>query len=138
MFNLSINIKNMASLTSKNLFVGYSTISNTKSHQLVDLKLVEQDLLNHFNTRRGERVMMPTWGCGVWDYLYEPFNNNTVDGIKYEAQLVINSDPRVKLQMINVSEFDFGIRIEMNLFYVPLNAYSTFTVNFDKRSQTLG
>ena len=127
----------MATLTSKNLFVGYSSVSGSSNRQLTDLKLVEQDLLNHFNTRRGERVMMPTWGCRIWEYLYEPFDQATVDGIKYEAEQVINSDPRVTLQTINVIEFDFGIRIEMNLFYTPLNAYSNFAINFDRRSQTM-
>lgn len=127
----------MASLTSKNLFVGYSNITDSKNNQLVDLKLVEQDLLNHFNTKKSERVMMPTWGCGIWDYLYEPFDESTVDAIKYEAQQVINSDPRVQLQTINVIEFDYGIRIEMNLYYSPLQAYSTFSVDFDRRSQEM-
>lgn len=127
----------MATLTSKNLFVGYSNVSGSQSSQLTDLKLVEQDLLNHFNTRRGERVMMPTWGCGIWEYLYEPFDQSTVDSVKFEAQQVINSDPRVELQTINVIQFDYGIRIEMNLFYSPLRAYSTFSIDFDKRSQAM-
>lgn len=127
----------MATLTSKNLFVGYSNLSNYQTSQLTDLKLVEQDLLNHFNTRKGERVMMPTWGCGIWEYLYEPFDQSTVDSVKYEAQQVINSDPRVALQTINVIQFDYGIRLEMNLFYSPLQAYSTFSVDFDKRTQAM-
>lgn len=127
----------MASLTSKNLFVGYSNVVDVKNHQLVDLKLVEQDLLNHFNTKKRERVMMPTWGCAIWDYLYEPFDESTVDAIKYEAQQVINSDPRVQLQTMNVIEFDYGIRIEMNLYYSPLQAYSTFSIDFDRRSQDI-
>lgn len=127
----------MATLTSKNLFVGFSNIANNGRGHLTDLKLVEQDLLNHFNTRRDERVMMPTWGCGVWDYLYEPFDQSTVDGIKFEAKKVIDNDPRVQLQTMNVIQQEYGIRIEMNLFYVPLNAYANFSVNFDKRSQPL-
>ena len=101
----------MATLTSKNLFVGYSSVSNSSNRQLTDLKLVEQDLLNHFNTRRGERVMMPTWGCRIWEYLYEPFDQATVDSIKYEAEQVINSDPRVTLQTINVIELRPGISV---------------------------
>ena len=112
-------------------------MANSKQHQLTDLKLVEQDLLNHFNTKRGERVMMPTWGCGIWDYLYEPFDESTVDGIKYEAQQVIKQDPRVQLQTMNVIEFEYGIRIEMNLYYTPLQAYSTFFIDFDRRSQAM-
>jgi phage baseplate assembly protein W len=127
----------MATLTSKNLFVGYSTVANADNRHLTDLKLVEQDLLNHFNTRRGERVMMPTFGCRIWEYMYEPFDQTTVDSIKYEVQQVIDNDPRVTMQNMNVIEFENGIRIEMNLFYSPLNAYSNWFINFDRRSQTM-
>jgi phage baseplate assembly protein W len=128
-----INIIEMATLTTKNLFVGYSTVGAPKGQQLVDLKLVEQDLLNHFYTRRNERVMMPGWGCGIWDYLFEPLNVVRNDVI-YEAQKVIDADPRVQLQSIDVSEKDHGLRIEMVLLYVPLNAIKTFAVDFDRRS----
>ena len=104
--------------------------------QLVDLKLVEQDLLNHFNTKKNERVMMPGWGCGVWDYLFEPLDTVRND-IVYEAEKVIAADPRVQLQSIDVSELDHGIRITMQLYYVPFNAIGTFSVNFDRRSQEM-
>lgn len=126
----------MATLTSKNLFVGYSTIDSPRMQQLVDLKLVEQDLLNHFNTKKNERVMMPGWGCGVWDYLFEPLDTVRND-IVYEAEKVIAADPRVQLQSIDVSELDHGIRITMQLYYVPFNAIGTFSVNFDRRSQEM-
>ena len=132
-----INIFIMATLTSKNLFVGFSTVFSAKTQQLADLKLVEQDLLNHFYTRKGERVMMSTYGCGIWDLLFEPFDQSTKDEIIYDAQKVIESDPRVQLKNINVTEFDHGIRLEMHLYYVPLKAFSTFAVNFDRRSANL-
>ena len=127
----------MATLTSKNLFVGFSTVGQNRSQNLADLKLVEQDLLNNFNTRPGERVMMPNYGCGIWNYLYEPFDQTTVDAIKHEAQQVINNDPRVTMQTINVIQFEYGIRLEMNLFYTPLRAASTFVINFDKRADSM-
>lgn len=126
----------MATLTSKRLFVGYSTSNSFKSHQLADLKLVEQDLFNHFFTRKNERVMMPGWGCGVWEYLFEPIDSAR-DAIIYEVQQVINSDPRVQLQSINVSQEEQGLRIEMQLYYVPFNAVRAFTLNFDNRAQQL-
>lgn len=127
----------MATLTSKNQFVGFSTVSNTGNRRLVDLALVNQDLLNHFNTRRNERVMMPNWGCGIWDYLFEPFDATTESSIIYEAKKVIDADPRVQIQGMQVTTFDNSIRIDMNLLYVPWNAFGSFTVNFDKRSQQL-
>lgn len=124
----------MATLTSKNLFVGYSTVGDPINQQLADIKLVEQDLLNHFNTKYGERVMLPNFGCKIWNYLFEPFDDTTRDGIIYEAMQVIEFDPRVTLQNIDVTEFEYGIRVVMNLFYIPFNTQSSFSVNFDRRS----
>lgn len=77
--------------------------------------------------------MMPGWGCGIWDYLFEPLVQ-VRESIVYEAQQVINADPRVKLTSLDVVEFDHGIRIDMVLYYVPLDAVDGFSVNFDRRS----
>jgi phage baseplate assembly protein W len=126
----------MATLTSKNLFVGYSTVGAPKGQQLVDIKLVEQDLLNHFYTRKNERLMMPGWGCGIWEYLFEPIDY-VKENIIYEAQQVIAADPRVQLRSIEVKEMDQGIRIDMTLYYVPLNAIGNFAVDFDRRSKLM-
>lgn len=123
----------MASVIGKNLFVGYSSVGSTRFQQLSDIELVKQDLLNHFYTKKNERVMMPGWGCGIWDYLFEPLDQ-VRDGIVYEAQQVIDADPRVKLTSINVTELDHGIRIDMTLYYVPFDAVGSFSVDFDRRS----
>ena len=44
-------------------YIGYSTVDpslpNTK---LYDFDLIKQDILNQFNTRKGERVMNPGFG----------------------------------------------------------------------------
>ncbi len=124
----------MAGIFNKNLFVGYSSIGAPKSLQLADLALVKQDLLNHFNTRKNERVMMPGWGCGVWEYLFEPFDNATKEAVILEVQKVIDSDPRVSLQNVEVLEYDQGLRLNMILLFIPTNAISTFSVDFDRRS----
>jgi phage baseplate assembly protein W len=127
----------MAGLFTKNLFVGYSSVSAPKTQQLVDLALVRQDLLNHFNTRRNERVMMPGWGCGVWEYLFEPFDDDTKDAIVLEVQKVIDSDPRVTMKSIDVVAQDQGLRITMVLQYTPFNATATLSIDFDRRSQEM-
>lgn len=124
----------MASLTTKNLFIGYSTLASPKGQNLVDIDLVKQDLLNQFNTKKNERVMRPTWGCGIWDYLFEPLES-VRDLIVYEAEQVIASDSRVLLKSVDINENDYGIRINMTLYYVPLNALGSFSVDFDRRTQ---
>lgn len=123
----------MAIITGKNLFVGYSTVGSPKIQQLSDLELVKADLLNHFYTKKNERVMMPGWGCGIWDYLFEPLDQ-VRDTIVYEAQRVIDSDPRVTLTSISVTDLDHGIRIDMVLYYVPFNVTGNFSIDFDRRA----
>lgn len=125
----------MAAIQKKKLFVGYSTVvTNSKVQQFADIELVKRDLLNHFYTRRGERVMMPTYGCGIWDQLFEPFDEVTKETIIYECTQVINADSRVSLQSINVTEFEHGLQVQMDLLYIPYNAIETFSLDFDRRT----
>lgn len=123
----------MVSKTQRGLFFGFSTVEAIKSQNLMDIDLIKQDLLNHFNTKKNERVMMPGWGCGIWDYLFEPINH-VKENIIYEAQQVIDADPRVELENIDIIEKDHGLRINMTLLYVPLRAVSTFSIEFDRRN----
>ena len=128
----------MANVQKKKLFIGYSTVvTNSKVQQFSDLELIKRDLLNHFYTRRGERVMMPTYGCGIWNLLFEPFDEVTRDAIIYECQQVIESDSRVQWESIVVTELDYGFQIQMDLFYLPYEVIETFNLEFDRRSLTM-
>ena len=125
----------MAASQKTKLFVGYSTLdTNSKVQQFADIELIKRDLLNNFYTRPGERLMMPTYGCGIWNYLFEPFDPVTKDAIIYQCQQVINNDSRVQMKDINVSQFEQGLLIQMDLLYVPYNVIDTFSLSFDNRS----
>lgn len=127
----------MAVIPSKRLFVGYSTVdTNSKNQQFVDIELIKRDLLNHFYTRKGERLMMPTYGCGIWDLLFEQFDDIVKEAIVDECVKVINSDSRVQLNDILVKEVDQGFIVQMDLLYVPFNVINTFSLQFDSRTMT--
>jgi len=128
----------MAVVKKSKLFVGYSTVvTNSKVQQFADIELIKRDLLNHFYTRRGERVMMPTWGCGIWNLLFEPFDPVTKDAIIYECQQVIESDSRVRWQTITATEFEHGFQVQMDLLYVPYDVIETFSLEFDRRTLSM-
>ena len=125
----------MAILQQSKIFVGYSTIeTNSKQQQFADIPLIKRDLLNHFNTIPGQRVMMPTFGCSIWNLLFEPFDDAVRDAIVSECTKVINSDPRVVLNNITVNEFNQGIIVQMELIYQPYNVLDSFSVEFDRRA----
>lgn len=128
----------MAILAQNKVFVGYSTVlSNSKQQTFVDIELVNRDLLNHFNTMVGERVMMPTYGCRIWDYLFEPFDAAVKDAVVAEARRICETDSRVVVQDVVVNEFNQGLQVQITLLYLPFNAINTFDISFDRRAANM-
>ncbi len=123
----------------KRLFRGYSSTGkiNPKT-ELFDIDLVKQDLLNHFHTSKGERVMRPEFGSLIWDLLFEPFDSATKDAIIADVESVIAFEPRVELTTLDVIEFEHGIRLNVGLFYTPLNVSGDLSIEFDRRNRTSG
>jgi phage baseplate assembly protein W len=119
----------------RNLFTGFSTIGTalSKNWTYYDVELIKRDLLNHFNTRVCERRMRPDYGCLIWDYMMEPLTSGMVDLISTEAIRICQSDPRVVVKSVNVYRLDAGVRVDMTLFYEPLNVADTFYVDFENR-----
>ena len=74
-------------------YKGFSTLTSDKSNQLFDLDLIKQDLVNHFYTRKGERVMNPNFGSVIWDMLYEPLD-------EHNKELIVEIKSRNKKQKI--------------------------------------
>lgn len=125
----------MAVIPRTRLFVGYSSVdTNIKGTQRVDLELIKRDLINHFYTRKGERVMRPEFGSIIWDLLFEPMTEDTVQAIVDDSTQIVQLDNRVQLRDINLIQYDHGVQLQMNLFYAPLNIVEQFSVDFDRRN----
>ena len=124
----------------RHLFKGFSTIPNgdnilNRNWTLYDLDLVKRDILNHFHTRRGERAMMPTFGCLIWELLFDPLTESNIELIVEEARRVVQSDSRVRMDNIEVREVEHGLVINFLLYFEPWEVYENFSVEFDKRTQ---
>lgn len=123
----------------RKLFKGFSTIPGAaqgrRSWKLNDIELVKRDLLNHFHTHRGERVMLPNFGCIIWDMLFQPLTESNKEIIVAEAKRIVNSDSRVQLHDIAVREIDQGLIINIVLYFKPWEVYENFSVEFDRRTQ---
>lgn len=117
-------------------FIGFSTVNRQKpSFTLTDFELVKADLLNHFSTRLGERVMLPKFGTIIYDLLMEPFDESTRELITSDATNVIASDPRVRLDDMRVIEGEHTIQLEMQLTYLPTGITEELAIQFDIDSQ---
>jgi phage baseplate assembly protein W len=125
----------MANSASNRVFVGYSSVDTSiKQTQYTDLDLIKRDLINHFYTRKGERVMMPTFGSIIWDMIFEPMTADNVTLIVDDSTNIVQQDTRVNLQSINLVEYDHGIQLQMNIYYQPLDIVEAFSLDFDRRT----
>ena len=118
------------------IFRGFSTVDTVKApFSLSDMELVKRDLLNEFNTRKGERVMRPNFGCIVWDLLMNPEDAFTEDEIKEDITRIVEKDSRVDLINISVFSDAHTVRAEVELRYVILNSKDTLYLEFKDEQQ---
>lgn len=113
------------------LFKGFSTVDKVRApYTLTDADLVKRDLLNHFYTRIGERIMRPTFGSVIWDYLMEPEDPETQEIIKEDILRIVKSDPRVEFVSTKLLVLDHTIQAEVQIKYKLLNSSDTLFLEY--------
>lgn len=119
------------------LYRGFSTIGRNKKFRLTDFELVKQDLTNHFNIRKGEKLMNPNFGTIIWNVLYEPLTDELKSVITSDIKSIISYDPRIAVENVIISEYDRGLQIELELRYVQTNLTNVLALQFDKQASNL-
>ena len=121
-------------LQTSQFYKGFSTIDETsRTSKLYDFDVIKQDLMNHFSTRKGERVMNPEFGSIIWNVLFEPFTAEIRQAIEADIKKIIESDPRISSPRIAVSEAEYGLLLEVNLTYTGTDQSDTIRLAFDKQ-----
>lgn len=114
------------------LYKGYSTKSGSRKVSLTDADLIKQDLINHFNIRRGEKLMNPEFGTIIWDSLFEPLTEQLRNQIIDDVTRIAGSDPRLSVESILVDQYDNGLILEVRLLYVNTNEAENLRLTFDR------
>lgn len=116
-------------------YTGFSTTgSEFASTTLTDYQLVKQDLINHFNVRRGERVMRPDFGCVIWDMLFDPFTDEAHSLIIENIENIVNFDPRLEVLEVVPTSYEHGIQIIITLKYIPTNQVEDMLYTFNQEA----
>jgi phage baseplate assembly protein W len=118
-------------------YKGFSTQAGNRNFRLTDFDLIKQDILNHFNIRKGEKLMRPNFGTIIWNVLHEPFTEDLKSVITQDVKAIASYDPRVSFDNIIITEFDQGIQIELQLRYVLTNQTNIMLMNFNGTTNTL-
>lgn len=119
------------------MYKGFSTINRVKKFRVTDMELAKQDLINHFNTRKGEKLMNPEFGCIIWNSIYEPLTEDLKDAIMDDVRRIVKTDPRIMVNTVNLVEYDFGLRIEISMTYVPTNQVDLLYLQFSKTENSV-
>lgn len=119
----------------KGLYRGFSFFEyeSSKKFQVTDFECVKMDLLNHIFTRKGERVMMPSFGTIIQDLTFEPLDDDVLETLREEVEYVIDYDPRVSLINLELNpSYDTNtVTVAARLFYVELNTVDDMYLNIE-------
>lgn len=90
-----------------------------QANMLSDEEDIYQSLLILLRTSPGERVMNPTYGCGLRDMLFEGIDESAITEIKdIIERAILFFEPRITLQRIDVQTDEvLEGRVDIQLFY---------------------
>jgi phage baseplate assembly protein W len=140
LYNQKIAAQSAANITenqAKYTYKGFSSSEANKNFKLYDINLVKQDLINHFYIRKGEKLENPEFGTVIWDMLFEPFTPDVKEIIAKDVEAIVNYDPRITVQEVQIDSTDQGMRIQVELIYRPFNITEKMSLNFDKNNRVI-
>ena len=118
-------------------YKGFSSKEANNGFKLYDLDLVKQDIINHFYIRKGEKLENPNFGTIIWDMLFEQFTDEVKSLIAKDVEDIVNYDPRIIVNEVNVDSTEQGMRIEADITYIPFNVNERMRFDFDRNSQSI-
>ena len=120
------------------LFRGHSSVGRDfADSKLYDIELVKQDILNHFNILKGEKLENPNFGTNIWLYLMDPLDDETRNAVIEEVEAIINYDPRVEMDSIEVNDYEQGLQVKVSILYTGYGLGESMDLLFDSQQGLL-
>ena len=114
-------------------FTGFSTKNaNAVNSVLTGKDLIIEDLMNNIMTRKGERVMMPTYGSIIHELIFEPLTDPVKDLIREDIQTIIDEDPRVELFDIDIIDTDHTINVNISVSIINEDEPVILKINLER------
>ena len=105
---------------------------------LKDENAIKRALLNLFSYRKGEKFFDSSFGSGIPDLLFEPFDYATAGSIQSEVKDVIETyEPRVNVLGIEVDlNYDFNSYDIQVAYTIPDTSAQVFTTTLSLTSSS--
>lgn len=134
--NIEINnssVVQQQAVKKSQFYRGFTSTGNQGSTKLFDFDLICKDILNHFNTRKGERVMNPAFGSDIWNLLMEPLTDEVKDLLTSDVNRICTSDPRVTPIQMDLIEVENGYILELTLLLNGTDQTRNMRLQFDQK-----
>lgn len=116
------------------VYKGFSSVNPKNFNtRLYDFELIKQDIVNHFRTKKGERLMNPEFGSIIWDLLMEPLTDQVREALSEDITRICNFDPRVTPTQIDLKEFPNGYILELTLLLKGTDQSANLKMTFDQQ-----
>jgi len=112
------------------------TIVIGKKFRNTDSALVQQDLLNAFNIKKGEKVGQPNYGTTIWDFIFDPNTADDQFALENEIRRVISLDPRIQVNTVKCYPKENGILVEVEIAVSPFNEATLLGLFFNNATNT--
>jgi phage baseplate assembly protein W len=118
-------------------FIGFSSFGKrTGTRVLEDRELAKRDLLNHFYTRRGERLGEPEFGSILPELVFDQFDQSTVDAADEDVRNIIDADPRWLLLDYQIdTNIPYTLIITVQLRYVSDLSEDRLVLEYTNREE---
>jgi phage baseplate assembly protein W len=116
-------------------FLGVGWSFPLEAEAAAELKLaryeesVRQSIWIILGTAKGERVMRPTFGCGIYDLVFEKNSAATAGRVAQEVRdAMLNLEPRIDVLDIQVTAEGEGEVLLINIDYQVRATNNTFNI----------
>jgi uncharacterized protein len=83
---------------------------------------IKYNLINFFLTNPGERLLNPTFGGGIRNFIFEQIYNDNIEFLLEDISLKVrNYFPNIQIEDLNVSRNENNNEISINFTYAVIN-----------------
>jgi phage baseplate assembly protein W len=109
--------------------------STGKKFTLTDIDLVVQDFINLLNIPIGSIPGRPDFGTTIWNFIFEPNTDDTVQQIQDEIKRVVSLDSRIVLGYVRAFPQNSGILLETQIAVQPYNNPTSLSVALSRNTR---
>ncbi len=83
------------------------------------------------NTRKGERIRNPHFGCGIWDYAFSTMDYTSLSAMKREVEeALVAFEPRIEEVSVDVEPKETKGCVMVHISYVVRSTNNPFNMVF--------